>query len=67
MEFVALALLMMERSTRIFQKKIPRKMIANGVCERYKFEIVMLGKMSIMENRACIVIEPAHAIHENDN
>ena len=58
---------MMERSTRIFRKFSLRKMIGNGVCERYKFEIVMLGTMSIMENRACIVIEPAHAIHENDS
>jgi hypothetical protein len=67
MEFVALASLMMERSTRIFRNFFPRKMMANGVCERHKFEIVMLGKMSIMENRACMVIEPAHAIHDNDN
>jgi len=41
------------------------KMITNGVCKRYKFESVMLERMSIMENnRACIIIEPAHAIHE---
>lgn len=41
------------------------EMIANGVCKRYKFESVMLERMSIMENnRACIIIEPAHAIHE---
>ena len=41
------------------------KMIANGVCKRYKFESVMLERMSIMENnRACIIIEPAHAIDE---
>jgi hypothetical protein len=40
-------------------------MITNGVCKRYKFESVMLERTSIMENnRACIIIEPAHAIHE---
>ena len=40
------------------------KMITNGVCERYKFEFVMLGKVIIMENRAFIIIESAHALHE---
>ncbi|KAF9685389.1 hypothetical protein SADUNF_Sadunf03G0049500 [Salix dunnii] len=59
MEFVALAVLMMLMES---VKGISLRLLYWE--NEYKYEFVMLGKVIIMENRAFIIIESAHALHE---